>query len=191
MIVYIKGKRNQPFGNTNLSFPSSLDLGLLCSGSGDLLGYLLRSGYSSGSGLLSLVLVLLDSLSLSLLGGLGGLLLLEIIKRETDDSLLDLLNPSGTTTSHLLSLTLLVHATPVLSPAKLNGLETVLEEACSLGAKEEVNLTIPSHIALASTRVYTVFRELAKLGLDYHLSLAKSIKFPTGDDSVMFQSYRF
>jgi hypothetical protein len=69
---------------------------------------------------------------LSLLSGLGNSLLLKVIEGQTSNSLLDLLNPSGATTSYLLSLTLLVHTTPVLSPAKLNGLETILEKACRL-----------------------------------------------------------
>lgn len=81
--------------------------------------------------------------ALSLLGGGGGSLLLELIEGKSDDGLLG----AGSATSALLAHAdvedgLLVGASPSLGPGKLDGLDLLVEEGLDLSVGEDVGLAV-------------------------------------------------
>lgn len=124
--------------------------------------------WSSSLGSLSgLILVLLGG-GLSSLWLWGGLLSLEFLERQTDDGLLDLGRSSSSLTGVSLSLALLVHLSPSLSPVELNRLDSLSEQRSNLMVDEKVDLSILGDETLASAWVHAVLSELASLGLDNH-----------------------
>lgn len=110
-----------------------------------------------------------EGLSSLSLGG-GSLLGLELIEGETNESLLDSLGSSSSLLGVGLSLTLLVHLSPCLSPVELNRLDSLSEERSNLVADEEVDLSVLRDETLTSTGVDAIVSKLAEFSLDNHLS---------------------
>lgn len=75
---------------------------------------------------------------------------------------------SGSLLGVSLSLALLVHLSPGLSPVELNRSDSLSEQRSNLVADEEVDLTVLGNETLSLSRVDTVLGELAKFSLDNH-----------------------
>ena len=149
---------------------SSLGHGGLSGGDG-LAGNRGLDLWSLSEGSLAVLLSVLLGEGLGGLGGLGGSLLsLDVLQRQTDESLLDSLGSPGSLLSVGLGLTLLVHLSPGLSPVELDRLDSLSEQRSNLVADEEVDLAVLRNKALTSSRIDAVLGELAKLSLDNHLS---------------------
>merc|ERR1719253_186895 len=131
----------------------------------------LRCGWLAASGLLLLPrLGFLCRGFCSLLSQLWllSLLLLDIIQGHANNGLLELLRPPGALLACLISFTLLVHASPCLSPTKLHWLDPLIEEGFGLRVDEVMHLTILCDRPLTVTRIDTVLSVWADVGLDNH-----------------------
>jgi len=147
---------------------SLLALDILGGGGGNILG-----GGSLGCGCLLLVsalgldlllLALLDLLlgSLELLLALLGLLTLssqDLVETHTNDGLLDAGGLPALALGNLISLDLLVEASPGLSPGELHCLLALVEEGSNLAREEVVDLAVLRSELFASTGVDSVLRE--------------------------------
>ena len=154
--------------NRLLLHSSLLHLGLASNGLGD------KGGLGSGDlGLSDLVLMLLSGSGFVGLWLWGSSLDLEVLEGETNNGLLDALSSSGSLACVSLGLSLLVHLSPCLSPLELNWSDSLSEQRSGLVTNEEMDLSILSNEALASSWVHTVLSELAGFSLDNHYTNTK------------------
>ncbi len=98
----------------------------------------------------------------------GGPLGIEVLEGQTNHGLLDLGSSSSSLSGVCLSLSLLVHLSPCLSPVELNRPYSLLEQRSDLVADKEVNLSVFSDVTLSSPWVHTVLSKLTDLSLDNH-----------------------